>query len=128
MMYDVKVLQCHSLSQVTDYRLNLLLWLLIADDFSGLSYWVLSVPGILSEDNSSIIPPLHLLSVSVMSISTYSNQTIDIPHSVKINNIGIKFTVSWVNCDLPHNMTSLLILWKKYLKSFLSTGCHGLLS
>ena len=105
MMYNVKVL--YSLSQVTDYRLNLLLWLLIADDFSGLSYWVLSVPGILSEDNSSIIPPLHLLSVSVMSISTYSNQTIDIPHSVKINNIGIKLTGL---TDLPHNMTSLLIL------------------
>ena len=67
----VKGLQ--SLQHVTHYRLDLLLWLLIADDFLGLSYWIPSVAGILSEDNSSIIPPLHLLSVSVTSISTYSN-------------------------------------------------------
>ena len=51
--------------------LNLLLWLFIAEDFSGCSYWELNGAGTSCEGNSSIIPFLHHLIVSVISFSTW---------------------------------------------------------
>ena len=53
-----------------DYKLNLLLWLLIAVNLSGFSYWLLSGPGVVLGSGSAI-PSLQRLKVSFIRSSMY---------------------------------------------------------
>ena len=62
------ILPCYSHDCTSNYKLNLLLWLLMAVGLSGLSYWLLRGPGV-SLGSISMIPSVQRLKVSFIRSS-----------------------------------------------------------
>ena len=82
---------------------------LIAVGLSGISNWLLRGAGVLL-GSVSMTRSLQRLKVSFRRSSTYSisrnNNIMKHPHT-QYNVL----TVSWVDCDLPYNVSSFLVLW-----------------